>query len=200
MNTESMNKAASNRQQATARQATNKKGEWVKGTSISLYLVPCSLYLLKRFSQIRKKSAVIFLNLRHRSSLRGTKQSSVSSWIASYLAMMNNCIRKDGQAYCYHNNHLNQINHSSDIRKKSAVIFLNLCHRSSLRGTKQSSVSYSWIASYLAMTNNCIRKDGQAYCYHNNHSNQINHSSDKRKTQAKTRLLVHLSTCSLNRN
>jgi hypothetical protein len=32
--------------------------------------------------------------------------------------------RNDGQSY----NHLNHINHSSDIRKKSAVIFFNLRH------------------------------------------------------------------------
>jgi hypothetical protein len=51
-------------------------------------------------------------------------------------------------------------------------------NHSSLRGTKQSSVSFFWIASCLAMTNNCIRNDGQFFYYHNNHSNHINHSSD----------------------
>jgi hypothetical protein len=62
----------------------------------------------------------------------------------------------------------------SQIRKKSVQICINLCHRSSLRGTKQSSVSCSWIASCLAMTNNCVRNNGQSY----NHLNHINHSSD----------------------
>jgi hypothetical protein len=127
---------------------------------------------LKGFSQIRKKSAIICINLR-------------------YL-----------RAYCYHNNHSNHINHSSDIRKKSVKICINLCHL----------CAFFWIASFLAMTNNCVRKDGliykhaddadsngfsqirkksavicinlrhlRAFCYHNNHSNHINHSSDKKK-------------------
>jgi hypothetical protein len=167
MNRDSMNKAVSNRQQATSRQATNKQHTDDAD--------------LKGFSQIRKNSAVICANLRHRSSLRGTKQSSVSCfWIASCLAMTNNCFRNDAQSLSCssfnpvnpdsdNNNHSNHINHSSDKRKKSAKICINLRH---LR-------AFFWIASFLAMTNNCFRKD------------------KSNKQQAKTRSLVHLSTRSL---
>jgi hypothetical protein len=96
----------------------------------------------------------------------------------------------------------------SQIRKKSVVIFLNMCHRSSLRGTKLSSVSFSWIASCLAMTNNdtdlkrcpqifflsvkiCINLCHLcAYCLNQD-------SQDYRMSRMKTRLLVHSSTCPL---
>jgi hypothetical protein len=138
-----MDKATSNRQQATSRQATKKKkkkGEWVKGTSISLYLVPCSLYLLKRFSQIRKKSAVICVNLRHLSAccLNQDSQDEMKQ-INQYfqmsrrgLNMYNPLQAKHSWGYkmtttlselrsssiCYHTNHLNQINHSSDKKER----------------------------------------------------------------------------------
>jgi hypothetical protein len=126
-------------------------------------------------SDKRKKSAKICINLRH---LRAY------SWIASCLAMTNNCVRNDGQSpSCSsfnpvnpdsdNNNHSNHINHSSDIRKKSAGIFLNLRH---LR-------AFFWIASCLAMTNYCIRKDKSNKQQAKTRSliNHIKHRSDIRK-------------------
>jgi hypothetical protein len=162
-----MNKATSNRLQATSRQATKKKkmGEWVKGTSIFLYLVPCSLYLSKGFSQIRKKSAVIFLNLRHLSAYCISRHLEMSR---KGLNMYNPLQAKRSWGYkrtttlselrsssiCYHGNHLN---HSSEKRgrmgestngrmENNAYLFTHsLVYSStdnttlsSLRGTKQS--------------------------------------------------------------
>jgi hypothetical protein len=87
-----------------------------------LYLLPCSMYLSKRFSQIRKKSAVICINLRHLSAYCINQHLEMSrmglnmynplqaerSWGYKITTTLSEL--RSSSIY-YHSNH---INHSSD--------------------------------------------------------------------------------------
>jgi hypothetical protein len=64
---------------------------------------------------------------------------------------------------------------------------------SSLRGTKQSRVSCCWIASFLAMTNNCVRNDGQSF-------NPVNPDSDRKKGKRRERAKVEKGEKDTSRN
>jgi hypothetical protein len=185
-----MNKkeATSGRQQATGRQAKKKKH------ADDTYL--------KRFSQIRKKTCGhLFISASSERllypSVRGTKQSSVSCfWIAAFLAMTKP-VNPDSDR-----------KRLKDLQDKMKRINRHLAmSRMGLNMYNPLQAERSW-GYKITLTLSELRSS--SICYHINHLNQINHSSDKRGEGTKGRIgegnklqteicsLVYSSTYSLN--
>jgi hypothetical protein len=175
-----MNKkrATSSRQQATGRQAKNKQH--------------ADNADLKGFSQIRKKSAVIFFNLRHLSaycinqhlemSRRGiNKATSCKQQATSRQATRKKEKETSMVRHCRFDPQRRDASRlyilgDSDFRQNDGYCYTEEMSRRGLNMYNPLQAERSW---GYKITTTLSELRSSSICYHNNHSNHINHSSDR---------------------